>query len=86
MIATLSFSARILLGIKINSQSTCASAETALNSESNKIYQAPNESPGPISPMCSINLFYVSFSDELCRLLQHMHHPPFDPAEKLHHL
>ena len=71
----LSFSARILLGIKINSQSTCASAETALNSESNKIYQAPNESPGPISPMCSINfLFYVSFSDELCRLLQHKLH------------
>ena len=46
------FSARILLGIKINSQSSYASAETALSSDSNSIYHAPKESPGPISPIC----------------------------------
>ena len=57
----LNFLCKISFGIKTNAESLKATADKDLSSDSNKIYHATNESPGPISPMCSIILAVLYF-------------------------
>ena len=75
----LNFFCKISFGIKTNSESLKATADKDLSSDSNKIYHAPNVSPGPISPMCSIILAVLYFFlDELNLTRQYKHHRPLD--------